>query len=152
LIQTARIAALCAALLLPASAQAGVYKWTDDKGRVHYSDQPPAASKAEQVRIRINSYTGPAIVSKSGAAAAPPGEVVIYTTEWCGYCKKAKAFMDSKGVRYREVDVETSQDGRQEFAKLGGRGVPVILVGDQRMDGYDQGRLEAMLQAAGRSR
>lgn len=146
------IAALWAAVLFPAPALAGVYKWTDESGRVHYSDRPPPSHRAEQVRIRINSYTGPAIVSNSGASATASGEVVIYTTEWCGYCRKAKAFMDAKGVRYREVDVETSQAGQQEFARLGGRGVPVILVGNQRMDGFDQARLEAMLENAGRAR
>jgi len=145
------MAAFCAATLILAPALAGVYKWTDESGRIHYSDQPPPSRKAEQVRIRINSYTGPAVVSKAGTAAAP-GEVVIYTTEWCGYCKKAKAFLDARGVRYREVDVEASPEARQEFARLGGRGVPVILVGEQRMDGYDQGRLETMLEAAGRAR
>ncbi|HSD59393.1 MAG TPA: glutaredoxin family protein [Burkholderiales bacterium] len=135
--------------LLPAS-QAGVYKWTDDQGRVHYSDTPPAKGQAEQVKIRINSYTGPAVISKAkGSPAASPKEVVIYSTAWCGYCKKAKAYLDSKGVRYREVDVETDAGGREEFAKLGGRGVPVILVGESRMDGFSEGGLEGMLKAAG---
>jgi hypothetical protein len=45
--------------------------------------------------------------------------------------------------------VEASDSARREFASLGGRGVPVILVGSQRMDGYNAGRLEAMLQSAG---
>lgn len=143
------LAPLCALALLPAGAQAEVYKWTDEQGRVHYSDKPPASGKAEQVKIRINSYTGPALVSREKSSALGPREVVIYTTAWCGYCKKAKAFMDARGVRYREVDVEASESGRQDFARLGGRGVPIILVGAQRMDGFDQAGLEGMLKAAG---
>lgn len=143
-------ASLLLCLALAPAAQAGVYKWTDEQGRVHYSDTPPAKGKAEEVKVRINSYTGPAVVSKAPAGpAATSKEVVIYSAAWCGYCKKAKAYMDSKGVRYREVDVETDAGGREEFAKLGGRGVPVILVGENRMDGFDQARLEAMLKAAG---
>jgi len=148
--RVAGLALLCALSLLVFTAQAGVYKWTDDQGRVHYSDAPPATGQAEQLKIRINSYTGPAVISKAkGSPAASRKEVVIYSTAWCGYCKKAKAFMDSRGVRYREVDVETDATGREEFVKLGGRGVPVILVGESRMDGFNEGGLEGMLKAAG---
>jgi glutaredoxin len=142
------LALLCGLTVLIAAAQAGVYKWTDEQGRVHYSDAPPARGKSEQVKIRINSYTGPAVVSRAPAAASG-SEVLIYTTSWCGVCKMAKAYLDSRGVRYREVDVEADAGGKQAFAKLGGRGVPVILVGESRMDGFDQARLEAMLRSAG---
>ncbi len=143
----AAFAILCAAL---AAAQAGVYKWTDDQGRVHYSDAPPAKGQAEEVKVRINSYTGPAVVSKAkGSPVASRQEVLVYSTTWCGVCKTAKAYLDSKGVRYREVDVETDAGGREAFAKLGGRGVPLILVGERRMDGFDQRKLEEMLKAAG---
>lgn len=38
---------------------------------------------------------------------------------------------------------------KQEYTALKGRGVPIILVGSQRMDGYEQGALEAMLRTAG---
>ena len=48
-----------------------------------------------------------------------------------------------------ELDVEKSAEGKQEYRELKGRGVPIILVGDQRMNGYDQARLEGMLRAAG---
>lgn len=139
---------LCGLALLPA-AQAGVYKWTDDQGRIHYSDAPPAKGSAEQVKIRINSYDGPALVSKARGTPTAPNEVLVYTTSWCGVCKMAKAYLDSKGVRYRELDVETDPSAKQEFARLGGRGVPVILVGENRMDGFDQGKLENMLKTAG---
>jgi glutaredoxin len=137
-----------AACTLPAAA--GVYKWTDAQGRVHYSDSPPPDQKAAQVKIKVNSISGPAVVSafKAGSPAAKE-RVRIYTTSWCGYCKKAKAQLAARRVPFDEIDVETSDSGQREFASLGGRGVPVILVGGQRMDGFDAGRLEAMLQTAG---
>lgn len=137
-----------AACTLPATA--GVYKWTDAQGRVHYSDSPPPDQKAAQVKIKVNSISGPAVVSafKAGSPAAKE-RVRLYTTSWCGYCKKAKAQLAARRVPFDEIDVETSDSGQREFASIGGRGVPVILVGDQRMDGFDAGRLDAMLQTAG---
>jgi len=137
-----------AACALPVSA--GVYKWTDAQGRVHYSDSPPPDQKAAQVKIKVNSITGPAVVSAINAAAPAAKERVrLYSTAWCGYCKKAKAQLAARRVPFDEIDVETSDSGRREFASLGGRGVPVILVGGQRMDGFDAAGLDAMLQAAG---
>jgi glutaredoxin len=138
-------------LIAPLSASADVYKWTDAQGRVQYSDSPPPEAKAQQVKLKINSIQGPAVVStvRAAPAAKAKDKVRIYTAAWCGYCKKAKAHLTAKGVPYDEVDVEVSDRGRSEFAQLGGRGVPVILVGNQRMDGFDAGGLDAMLAVAG---
>ena len=131
-------------------AVSGVYKWTDDQGRVHYSDSPPAGAQAAQVKIRVNSIAGPAMVSTvRSAQAAVKDKVRIYTTSWCGYCKKAKAHLAARSVSFDEVDVESSERGHQEFTAIGGRGVPVVLVGDQRMDGFDPSTLDEMLRKAG---
>jgi len=72
-------------------------------------------------------------------------KVVMYTTSHCPACKAAKQFLAQKGVPYEEIDVETSRDGAQAFQKLGGRGVPLILVGDKKMEGFNAQALEAAL-------
>ena len=148
---TAARFALLIVLIAPLLASAAVYKWTDADGKVQYSDSPPPETKSQQVNIKINSIKGPAVVSQfHGSTAAPgKGKVRLYTTTWCGYCKKAKAHLTAKGIPYDDVDVESSAQGRGEYVKLGGHGVPVILVGEQRMDGFDAGRLDAMLGRAG---
>jgi len=138
-------------LITPLLAAAGVYKWTDAQGKVHYSDSPPPETKAQQVNVKINSISGPAVVStfRGASTAKSKDKVRLFTTVWCGYCKKAKAHLTAKGVPYDELDVESSDHGRSEYAKLGARGVPVILVGGQRMDGFDAAGLDAMLGQAG---
>jgi len=83
-------------------------------------------------------------------AAAVQGErVKLYTTTWCGYCKKARAYLRSRNIPFDDIDVETTDRGRREYREIGGNGVPVIFVGERRMDGYDQGGLQDMLKAAG---
>jgi glutaredoxin len=144
----------CIALLATESALADMYKWVDENGKVHYSDSPPPGRKAKKLDLKINSLGGPPVVSAiTGAGkpvvAAAAGGVKIYTTTWCGYCKQAKAYMQARGTRFQEIDVENSAQGQAEFRAIGGRGVPVILVGNRRMDGYSQGSLEAMLKQAG---
>lgn len=125
--------------LLAAPASAGVYKWTDAQGRTHYGDAPPAAARATQVRLQ--SYNGPAEVSRAPAADAG---VTLYTTEWCGVCKRAKAFLREQGIPFREWDVEKTDYGAIKYQQLGGRGVPLITVGTEKMTGFDGGRLLAM--------
>ena len=132
-------------------AYSQLYKWTDEEGRVHYSDRGPGKGSAEKIEIKINSYSGPAVVSslpKSGPAKEQ-GRVRMFTTTWCGYCKQARAHLSAKGIPFEDLDVEKSVNGKQEYATLKGRGVPIILVGDQRMDGYSRTRLDSMLRAAG---
>ena len=124
-------------LALPASA--GVYKWTDAQGRMQYSDSPPPAAKATQ--LKLQSFTGPVQVSR--AIGADSG-VTIYTTEWCGVCKRAKAFFAQNGVPFREWDVEKTEFGVIKYKQLGGSGVPLITVGSEKMTGFDASAFMAL--------
>ena len=140
---------LAAAFLCPVwqPAQAGkVYKWTDVDGRVHFSDKPVDAPNAEEVKIR--SFSGAADVTLDGNDFGAR-EVKILTTTWCGVCKQAKTYLAGKGISFSEYDIETSDVGMQEFKRLGGKGVPIILVGKQRMDGFSASRLDQMLKNVG---
>lgn len=146
---------LAVLVLLPSVLFADMYKWIDKDGKVHYTDSPPPGQKAKKLDLKINTITGPATVStigSSGSTAVPAKgttNVKLYTTTWCGYCKRAKAYLQARGTPFQEIDVETSAQGQSEFRALGGRGVPVILVGNQRMDGYSEGTLAGMLKQAG---
>jgi len=89
------------------------------------------------------------LMARPGAAAgvspANDGTVIMYTTARCGACIHAKEYFARKGVRYEERDVEKSDAARAEFGKLGGRGVPLILIGNERMEGFDEQRLNQLL-------
>ena len=76
-------------------------------------------------------------------------EVVIYSTSWCSVCKTAKSYLDSKGIKYREVDVEKSKEGAEEYRRQGGDGgVPLIVIGDKKLKGFDPHALDSMLRVA----
>lgn len=129
-----------------AGAAEPIYKWYDSDGKPHFSDRPPAEVPAETVKLRINTYSSPKVRTLDRSDAAADGaQVVMYSAAWCGVCKKARAYFRDHRVRFVEFDVETSRRGQREFRKLGGRGVPVILVGNQRMDGFSAQRFEQMV-------
>lgn len=127
------------AALLAFPAFAGVYKWKDAQGHTHYSDAPPPEARSTQ--LKLQSFSGPVQLGRTSGA---DGGVTIYTTEWCGVCKRAKAFFRQNGVPFREWDVEKSDYGEVKFRQLGGRGVPVITVGAEMMTGFDADRFMAL--------
>jgi glutaredoxin 3 len=79
----------------------------------------------------------------------------IYTTRWCGYCVRAKALLDGKGIEYEEVALDDDPAFRQKlFALTGGWTVPQILIDDSPIGGYTElwrldrdGRLDERLAA-----
>ncbi len=123
---------------------AEVYKWTGPDGRIHFGDQPPADVRAEEVRIP--TFSGPAEVTQDSASTR---EVVLLTTASCGVCTLAKTYLAAKKIPFTELDVQTSSAGRAEYKRLKGNGVPIILVGGQRMNGFNAARLDQLLQQAG---
>lgn len=75
-------------------------------------------------------------------------QVEMYASDWCGYCRRARALLESKGVAFTEIDVEAVPGARGEMtARGGGDTVPQIFIGGQAVGGSDE--LQA-LDAAGR--
>jgi glutaredoxin 3 len=63
---------------------------------------------------------------------------MIYTTTYCPYCYAAKALLDSKGVKYKEIDVTKDPAiKRQVMEEIGWRTVPIILINDRLVGGFD---------------
>jgi glutaredoxin len=86
-------------------------------------------------------------------AAQPPSQpVVMYATAWCPYCAQARAYFARNGIAYVEHDVEASAAAHAEFRRLGGRGVPLIFVGEERIDGFNELAFEFALLKASRPR
>lgn len=75
-----------------------------------------------------------------------PHIVKVYTTPTCPFCIRAKAYLDSQGIRYENIDVSTNKEGLEEMVKISGQmGVPVIVVDGKIVIGFDKPRLDALL-------
>jgi glutaredoxin 3 len=81
--------------------------------------------------------------------------VKIYTTNYCGFCVRAKDLLKRKGVAYEEVDVTGNDEMRARLVEMsnGQRTVPQIFIGDSHVGGYSdlsqldrEGKLDPMLQ------
>lgn len=66
---------------------------------------------------------------------------IIYSTNWCGYCKMAKQYLTQKDVDFVEKNIEEDADAHKELMeKIGGqfRGVPVIDIGGELILGFNR--------------
>lgn len=125
-----------------------MYKSIRPDGKIVYSDRPPAEGRIEKTITFENlpSSTLPRQTSSyveqlkrvraSAPVVASRENVVLYAAAWCGYCAKAKAYLAAKGISYEEIDVD-SNEGKASFAQAGGgKGIPLLLAGDQRVQGF----------------
>ncbi len=63
--------------------------------------------------------------------------ITVYTTEPCGFCRQAKALLQSRGVDYEEINLARSPEGRDALvAKTGQMTFPQILIGDRSIGGF----------------
>lgn len=64
-------------------------------------------------------------------------QIVLYTTDWCGYCERAKALLDRHGLAYEEIQVGDEPDFRRRLLDLtGGWTVPQIVIDGTPIGGY----------------
>lgn len=149
-----RYATLCAGLalaFLAATAQAGMYRWVDQNGRVHYSDTPPPpdAAQVEQKRLQSNVVSGDAL-PYGVRLAAKNFPVTLYSTRNCGKpCDDGRALLEKRGVPFKEVVVADDESREQLKRVSGSNELPVLAVGNDVRKGYLQSAWDAALDVAG---
>ena len=73
-------------------------------------------------------------------------QVTVYTTPTCPWCGKVKEFLGEKGVSFNEIDITKDFAGaRQMIERTGQRSVPVTVIGDRTIVGFDREELERVL-------
>jgi glutaredoxin len=132
------------ALIPNASSQ--IYKWTDENGTIRFSDSPPAGVKVQKVQ---GDSGGPKTEANPAApGGAPKAEkrevkVILYMTDWCPYCRKAREYLQSLNVDLVEYNVEKNREKAAEFKAKGGSGVPLIDVEGTVIKGYNQDSIKS---------
>ena len=74
-----------------------------------------------------------------------PLRVTLFSTRRCPACRQARDFLRQRGIQFVELDVKTNLRAQKTLDKLGARSVPVIMIGDTRIDGFDRRKIEQAL-------
>ncbi len=133
------------------AASAQLYRWTDEKGRVHITDTPPPAS-ARSVEKKS--------VPKSRSAASPQQSfelsqamkdfpITLYSSPNCGDpCSQARQALNKRGVPFKEILVSDARSLEELRQFASGNDVPVLVVGRSVHEGFQQEAFDALLDSA----
>jgi glutaredoxin-like YruB-family protein len=83
----------------------------------------------------------------SGIRSIMMKKVTLYTTPSCQYCEQAKEYMKEHDIDYKYYDVSDNTKRRKEMIEKSGQmGVPVIVLGDEMMVGFEEERFDEMVE------
>ena len=72
--------------------------------------------------------------------------VVMFSTPTCSWCRRAKKYFKEQGVPFKEINIERDPEAARDVArKTGQTGVPVIIIGNRWIVGFDRERIEKEL-------
>lgn len=73
-------------------------------------------------------------------------KVVVFSTPTCSWCRKLKSYLRAKGVRFVDVDVsKDAKAARDMVRKTGQQGVPQMWINNQPVVGFDQAKIDKLL-------
>ena len=138
------------------------YKWVDANGRTYYSDKmPDDDSEIIEIKGYVNTYT-PVDLSdvefyKRPEEAPKPkritkkGEVILFTIDRCGYCRRAKEYFRLNNIVYKEMNIQHSKKAKELFVTAGGRGgVPFTVIWkplkEIKIAGFSEPRFDAVFR------
>lgn len=134
-----------------ATAAAQFYRWTDEKGKVHFSDTPPPPG-ARNVQKKA---TGPASTSSGEnlpfALQRPMKDfpVTLWSAPSCESCGPARQLLNARGVPFKEVSVRTDEQIAELNKAIGGNVVPALVVGPTVIKGFEEAGYHRALDVAG---
>lgn len=122
--------------------------------------RPPVASPAPRaVRpglVAVLAYAALVLATQQALAwyhdprpSNPADHLILYGTTWCPVCARLRTCLRKDGVPFEDRDVDHSPSARAQWEELGGRGVPLLLVGRQVLYGLNPEALQGALAQAG---
>jgi len=159
-----------AAAFLP-EAWGQIYQYTDKHGNVVFSDKPPAGSNAKEKQLKEDGIYWsnkseadyPSYKENKEGSTTPVREekrsrdysrvtAVMYMTDWCGYCKKARQYIGSLGAGLIEYNIDKDQGKKAEMKQKSGgsTSVPLIDIDGTIIRGFNQAAIKAALDSAAR--
>ncbi len=110
------------------------------------------SSARERLRQLAEEGEGEEAEAEAEPADAQGGEIVLYLTSWCGYCRKARELLKSLKVPFQEKDIEKDKEAALEVMRLATEkgaeitGVPVVRIGNELVVGFNAERIRMLVE------
>ena len=73
-------------------------------------------------------------------------KVIIFTTPTCSFCNAAKRYFREKKIKFKDIDVSRDRRAAMDMQRrTGSTGVPVILINNRPIIGFDKPKINRML-------
>jgi glutaredoxin len=127
-----------------------LYKWTDQDGNVHYTDQPPPPNAKASERKKFGDTPPDVPLPYSLKKAIKDFPITLYSSDCGEACTKASALLSQRGIPFTEKNAREPAAAEELKALTGGKlEVPVMKLGSQVVRGYEEGTWNNALDAAG---
>lgn len=73
-------------------------------------------------------------------------EIEIFTSDKCKQCIELKKYLKEKNINYTEYNISGNDENRKNLIKLGYMSVPVSIIGDDHVLGFDKSRIDILLE------
>ena len=142
------------------------YQFVDRRGRVHFVerlddvpedlranvgfvklDAPPPLTPTDAARIREARLARSGAQGQRATAGRGP-EIILYSADWCGACRKAKRYLTRNDIAFDERNVDDPRVAEELLRKTGQRGIPVIDVDGRIISGFDPQSYEELIRGA----
>lgn len=153
--------ALAIVLLSCGGVRAEMYSYTDGQGELHFVDDISKVPKKYRKKLKnldnlpdvsvMDATPAPKKGAARGEGARPrrsewfSGTVEMYAADWCPHCRKAEQYMTAKGIPFVKYDIDRDAGAKRRYQELGAGGIPLILIGDKKMNGFSPEALEYRL-------
>lgn len=127
------------------TSHAQIYKWINADGEIQFGDKKPLNKKSENINLKINTYKSVTVdpeILKDTKKNYKNKKVSMYSAAWCGICRKAKKYFNNNNIAFIEYDIDNDKAAKKRHKAMGATGVPVIFVGDRRMNGFSAASFE----------
>lgn len=143
---TGMVGATLLTCLTPAWA---LYKVVGPDGKVTYTDRAPAQGKVESLKLKGQNIPSVNSLPYALAQVVNKYPVMLYTSSDCTPCAEARSALNARGVPFIEKTVNTAEDIAALKQREGRDSVPVIRIGQQRLNGFNRSELTTYLDNAG---
>ena len=150
--KTAAVTIAALAIACAAQAQTNVYRWVDKDGKVQYSDAPPPETASNVTQKRLGGgLVDEGQLPYATRDAMKRNPVSLYASPACGdLCAQGRTVLGNRGIPYSDKNPEANKNDADALRKLvGGLEMPVLVVGDRTLKGFDEDAWQSALDSAG---
>lgn len=142
-----RVFIICLLFVWVGFLHAEIYTWVDKKGVRHYSDVFPGRGE-DIIDLQVFDTDEPPPKKTEPEKETSPApkdttintsqSVLMYIEPDCEECDQARTFFKKNGIKLIEMDIASNEAAAAAFSRIGGTRVPLIVIGEIRIEGFDQ--------------